>query len=66
MKLRNYEVLIIIKPNLDMEEVDKVLAKIEETVKDFGGNVLNIEKTGSKVKIYNNISKIGVKIEAEG
>jgi ribosomal protein S6 len=32
-KLRKYELLTIIKPNMDTEEADKVVAKIEENIK---------------------------------
>lgn len=50
--MKSYELLAVIKPNLDMEEVEKVLVKIEDTVKDFGGNVSNIEKSGRKKLAY--------------
>jgi len=50
--LRNYEVLIIIKPNLDMEEADKVIDALEVTVKDFGGKVENVERIGRRKLAY--------------
>ena len=50
--MKSYELLAVIKPNLDMEEVEKVLVKIEDTIKDFGGSVSNIEKSGRKKLAY--------------
>lgn len=46
--MKRYELLTIIKPNMDADEADKIIAKIEETVKGFGGNVLETEKMGRK------------------
>lgn len=48
MKLKNYELLTVFKPNLDAEEVDKILVKLEETIVGFGGKVLNVDKIGRK------------------
>jgi len=50
--LRNYEILCIIKPNLDMEEADKVVVALETTMKDFGGKVENVDKMGRKKLAY--------------
>ena len=47
-KLRKYELLTIIKPNMDAEEADKVIEKIEETVKSLGGKVTSTDKMGRK------------------
>ena len=46
--MRKYELLTIIKPNMDAEEADKIIAKIEETVKSLGGNVFATDKMGRK------------------
>lgn len=46
--MRKYELLTIIKPNMDAEEADKIIAKIEDTVKNFGGNVYETDKMGRK------------------
>lgn len=46
--MKKYELLSIIKPNMDVEEADKVIAKIEETVKSMGGNVYETDKMGRK------------------
>jgi len=50
--LKNYELLTIFKPNLDADEVDKILAKLEETIKGYKGKVLETEKIGRKKLAY--------------
>ena len=50
--MKNYELLSVFKPNLDADEVDKVLAKIEETINGFGGKVLNVDKIGRRKLAY--------------
>lgn len=51
-KLRTYELLSIIKPNIDSEEFDKIAAKIEETITSLGGKVLSTDKMGRKKLSY--------------
>lgn len=46
--MKTYELLAIIKPTMDQEEVDKVIEKIEETVKGYKGNVVSTDKMGRK------------------
>ena len=50
--MKNYELLTIFKPNLDADEVDKILAKLEETIKGYKGKVLETEKIGRKKLAY--------------
>ena len=50
--MKNYELLTVFKPNLDVEEVDKAIAKIEENVANFEGKVNNVEKIGRKRLAY--------------
>ena len=50
--MRTYELLSIIKPNIDSEEFDKVCAKIEETITSLGGKVLSTDKMGRKKLSY--------------
>jgi small subunit ribosomal protein S6 len=50
--LKNYELLTVFKPNLDVEEVEKAIAKIEENVSGFAGKILNVEKIGRKRLAY--------------
>lgn len=46
--MKRYELLSIIKPNMDAEEADKVIAKIEDIVKSLGGSVSSTDKMGRK------------------
>ncbi|HNW25494.1 MAG TPA: 30S ribosomal protein S6 [Candidatus Gastranaerophilaceae bacterium] len=50
--MKNYELLTVIKPNLDLDEVDKVIAKIQETIESFGGKVSSTDKIGRKKLAY--------------
>jgi small subunit ribosomal protein S6 len=50
--LKSYEVLTVYKASLDADEVDKHLAKIEETVTSFEGKVEKTEKMGRKRLAY--------------
>lgn len=50
--MRNYEILCIIKPNLDMEEYDKVIESLEATIKDFEGKVEGVDRMGRKKLAY--------------
>ncbi len=50
--MKTYELLTIFKPNLDAEEVDKLIAKINDTIVEFGGNIDSIDKIGRKKLAY--------------
>ena len=50
--MKNYELLAIFKPTLDAEEVDKAIEKINETVVEFGGSVVSVDKAGRKKLAY--------------
>lgn len=50
--MKNYELLAIFKPNLDADEVDKNLAKLEETITSYKGKVVSTEKIGRKKLAY--------------
>lgn len=51
-KMKKYELLTIIKPNVDLDEADKVISKIEQSVSSLGGSVVDIEKMGKKKLAY--------------
>lgn len=51
--MKNYELLTIFKPNLDADEVDKNLSKIEETVTSYKGKILEVDKIGRKKLAFN-------------
>ena len=50
--MRTYELLSIIKPNIDSEEFDKIVEKIEETIVALEGKVLSTDKMGRKKLSY--------------
>ena len=50
--MRTYELLSIIKPNIDSEEFDKIVAKIEENIVALDGKVLSTDKMGRKKLSY--------------
>ena len=52
IKLRNYELLSIIKPNIDSEEFDKLVAKIEDAIVALDGKVTSTDKMGRKKLSY--------------
>ena len=48
----NYELLSIIKPNIDSEEFDNLVAKIEEAIVALEGKVTSTDKMGRKKLSY--------------
>lgn len=50
--MRTYELMTIFKPNLDAEEVDKLIDKISSIITDFGGEVKSTDKAGRKKLAY--------------
>ncbi len=50
--MRTYELLSIIKPNIDSEEFEKISGKIEETIQSLEGKVLSTDKMGRKKLSY--------------
>ena len=50
--MRTYELLSIIKPNIDSEEYDKLTAKIEEAAVQLGGKIISADKAGRKKLSY--------------
>ncbi len=50
--MKNYELLAILKPSLDSEELDKVVDKISEEIKSYKGTVSSIDKMGRKKLAY--------------
>lgn len=50
--MKTYELLSIIKPNVDSDEADKIIAKIEETIVSYTGNVVDTDKIGRKKLSY--------------
>ncbi len=50
--MKKYELFTVIKPNLDNEEADKVVAHVEEIVKNNGGDIVECDKMGRKKLAY--------------
>lgn len=50
--MKNYELLTIFKPNLDAEEVDKAIERINAIVVEFGGSIASTDKAGRKKLAY--------------
>ena len=50
--MKNYELLAILKPSLDTEELDKVVEKITEEIKSYKGSVASVDKIGRKKLAY--------------
>jgi small subunit ribosomal protein S6 len=50
--MRKYELMSIFKPNLDAEEVEKLIEKINSIIVDFGGSVESTDKAGRKKLAY--------------
>lgn len=50
--MRTYELLSIIKPNIDSEEFDKLVVKIEEAIVALDGKVTSTDKMGRKKLSY--------------
>jgi len=50
--MKEYELMTIIKPNMDTEDVNKIVEKFEDSIKAFGGKVLSTDKIGRKKLSY--------------
>lgn len=50
--MKNYELLLVFKPNLDADEIDKNLSKLEESITSYKGKVVSTDKIGRKKLAY--------------
>ena len=50
--MKNYELLVILKPSLDSEELDKVVDAISSDIKTAKGEVSSVDKMGRKKLAY--------------
>lgn len=50
--MKNYELMVVFKPNLDTEEVNATVEKLSSTVSEMGGKVESVDKTGRKKLAY--------------
>ncbi len=51
-KLRTYETVYIIRPNLDEEGVDRTVQAVEDLIKNNSGEIVSTEKKGRKRLAY--------------
>ncbi|HUY81662.1 MAG TPA: 30S ribosomal protein S6 [Acidobacteriaceae bacterium] len=68
---RFYEVMYIVRPDVEDEDVDKLIAGFEQTVTNGGGNVRSTEKWGRRklaytVRKFNDGNYILMTIDADG
>lgn len=51
-KLNQYETMYIVRPNLDEEATDRVVAQVEDFIKSHGGQKIATDKKGRKRLAY--------------
>lgn len=69
--MKAYELLLMIKPNIDSEDVQNVVNKIADSVVALGGKVIDTDLNGRKklaydIDNYRDAYQVIVKIELEG
>lgn len=52
LPLRNYHSVLILKPDLDEDQVDQSVEKITSIINKFGGSILKLDKWGKKRLAY--------------
>lgn len=50
--MKQYELLVVFKPNADAEEVDKLIAKVSSDAETLGGKTESVDKIGRKKLAY--------------
>lgn len=50
--MKNYELLAVLKPSLDSDELDKVVEKLSEEIKSYKGEISSVDKLGRKKLAY--------------
>lgn len=50
--MKQYELLVVYKPNTDADEVDKLIAKLSSDLESLGGKVDSVDKMGRKKLAY--------------
>ncbi len=69
--MKAYELLLMIKPNIDSEDVQNVVNKIADSVVALGGKVIDTDLNGRKklaydIDNYRDAYQVIVKLELEG
>lgn len=50
--MKNYELLVVFKPNADADELDKMIDKVSSDAEALGGKAESIDKIGRKKLAY--------------
>ena len=50
--MKQYELLVVYKPNTDAEEIDKLVAKLTSDIEALQGSVSSVDKMGRKKLAY--------------
>lgn len=50
--MKQYELLVVFKPNADSEEVDKLINKVSADAETLGGKTDSVDKVGRKKLAY--------------
>jgi len=50
--MRQYELLVVFKPNNDSEEIETLVSKLSADIESFGGKVDKLDKMGRKKLAY--------------
>ena len=71
MQQRTYEVMFIVRPDLQEEEIDKLLSNLESQATSAGATVKNIERMGKRrlayvVRKFNDGFYILMTVDADG
>jgi small subunit ribosomal protein S6 len=71
MQQRSYEVMFIVRPDMEEADVDKLIAGLEQTITNGGGAVKSTEKLGRRrlsylVRKFNDGNYILLVIQADG
>lgn len=69
--MKAYELLLMIKPNIDSEDVQNVVNKIADSVANLGGKVIDTDLNGRKKLAYDidnfrDAYQVIVRLELEG
>lgn len=69
--MKAYELLLMIKPNIDSEDVQNVVNKISDSVANLGGKVIDTDLNGRKKLAYDidkfrDAYQVILKLELEG
>src|SRR5580698_11132779 len=68
---RFYEVMFIVRPDIEDADVDKLIAGLEQTITNGGGNLRSIEKLGRRklaytVRKFNDGNYVLLTVDADG